>query len=199
MSVVRSKVYSVQEPETNIHSNGRVAMSVVGSKMMLHSGDTECIFETQLRIRAAGLPAETGRRGCDARPIGDDMSTIAMTHMVRPAFAEAASTARGGRRPRLRMTRRGRAVLLTVLALPLAGGIAFGALNGGAADATHDAVAPLEYVTVASGQTLWSVATEVAPGADPRDVISDLMTFNRLASADVPAGLHLAIPPKYLR
>ena len=127
------------------------------------------------------------------------MSSIAMTHMVRPAFADADSLpVRAARRGRLRMTARGRAALLTVLAVPLAAGIAFGVLNGGAADATRDATAPLEFVTVDPGETLWGVAVEIAPGEDPRDVIADLMSFNQLSSADVPAGLHLAIPPKYL-
>jgi hypothetical protein len=127
------------------------------------------------------------------------MSTIAMSPMARPALAERPEhrIAAPGKR-RLRMTARGRAVLLTVLAVPLAAGLAFGVLNGGAADATKDAVAPLEYITVASGATLWGIATEIAPNQDPRDVISDLMAFNRLSSAEVPAGLHLAIPPKYL-
>jgi len=125
------------------------------------------------------------------------MSSIAMTTAVRPAFSEGDRTA-PARAARLRMTHRGRRVLLAVLAVPLAAGIAFGALNGGAADATRDATAPLQFVTVEPGETLWSVATDIAPGADPRDVIADLMSFNRLPSADVPAGLHLAIPPKYL-
>lgn len=125
------------------------------------------------------------------------MSSIAMTTMVRPAFSDSGRPA-PARAARLRMTRRGRAVLLTVLAVPLAAGIAVGVLNGGAADATKDATAPLEFVTVDAGETLWGVATEIAPGEDPRDVIADLMSFNRLPSADVPAGLHLAIPPKYL-
>jgi len=127
------------------------------------------------------------------------MSTIAMRTMVRPASAALAATpAASARRPRLRMTARGRAVLLSVLALPLAAGIAFGVLNGGAADATRDAAtAPLQYVTVLPGATLWGIATEIAPGQDPRDVIGDLIAFNRLPSADVAAGIQLAVPPKY--
>lgn len=99
----------------------------------------------------------------------------------------------------LRLTRRGRSVLLAILALPLAALIAVGTLNGGGATATMEDVVGLEFVTVQPGQTLWGLATELAPSADPRDVIDSLMRFNRLASADIAAGQQLAIPPKYLR
>ncbi len=126
------------------------------------------------------------------------MSTIAMHTGIRPTLVGAPTTRGAAPKPRLRMTARGRAVLLTVLAVPLAAGIAFGAMNGGAADATKDAATvPLEFVTVTPGETLWGIATEIAPHEDPRDVISDLMSFNQLPSASVPAGLQLAVPPKY--
>ncbi len=47
------------------------------------------------------------------------------------------------------------------------------------------------------GDTLWHIAETIAPAADPRDVIVELMQFNGLSSADVPAGFELAIPPQY--
>jgi hypothetical protein len=53
-------------------------------------------------------------------------------------------------------------------------------------------------VTVDSGQSLWQVAETLAPTADPRDVIADIMQLNQLESADVLAGQQLAIPAKYL-
>ncbi len=52
-------------------------------------------------------------------------------------------------------------------------------------------------VTVQPGDSLWNIAEIVAPTSDPRDVIIELMQFNNLSSADVPAGYELAIPPKY--
>lgn len=139
------------------------------------------------------------------------MSAITATHVpgaMRPGFAPRTGAARQGvarsraERPRrsapVRLTRRGRAVLLTLLALPLAAGIAATAINGGGATATLDDVAVLEFVTVEPGATLWGLATELAPTADPREVIDDIMRFNRLGSADLAAGQQLALPPKYL-
>lgn len=100
--------------------------------------------------------------------------------------------------PRLRMTRRGRNVLLTLAAVPLTIAAFWFALNGGGATASLDAgSASFSTVTVQPGDSLWSIAETLAPTADPRDVIIDLMQFNSLTSAEVPAGFELAVPPKY--
>ncbi len=101
--------------------------------------------------------------------------------------------------PRLRLTKRGRGVLTTLAAAPLVIAALVFALNGGMATATLEGTeAGLTYVTVDTGQGLWEVAETIAPNADPRDVIADIMALNRLESADVLAGQQLAIPTKYL-
>jgi LysM repeat protein len=104
-------------------------------------------------------------------------------------------------RTRLRLTRRGRAVLTALVALPLViGALAF-ALNGGGAVATSEqAHVAFQHVTVQSGDSLWSVAERIAPSADPRDVIADLVQLNGLDdSGVVTPGQQLAIPTAYAR
>jgi len=98
----------------------------------------------------------------------------------------------------LRLTARGRAVLLALLSVPLVLGIASLSLGGGTATASGEAGVALEYVLVQPGQTLWGLAVELAPASDPREVIDDLIRFNQLGSADLAAGQQLAIPPKYV-
>ena len=49
-------------------------------------------------------------------------------------------------------------------------------------------------MTVQSGQSLWSIAEKVAPSADPRDVIADIVSLNQLQSAVVTPGQRIAIP-----
>jgi LysM domain len=101
--------------------------------------------------------------------------------------------------PRLRLTKRGRGVLTTLAAAPLVVAALMFALNGGMATATHEGSGvEFEYVTIASGQSLWQLAEDLAPLADPRDVIADIMQLNQLASADVMAGQTIAIPDRYL-
>jgi hypothetical protein len=99
----------------------------------------------------------------------------------------------------LRLTKRGRAVVTTLAALPLVVAAFLYALNGGPATATMD-VAPAqsyEYVTIVAGQSLWEVAGEIAPAADPRDVVTDILSFNGMSSAELFPGQRLALPPQY--
>ena len=102
--------------------------------------------------------------------------------------------------PRLRLTKRGRAVFTALAAAPLVIAAIVMTLSGGDAAATlQDSNVTFEYVTVAPGDSLWSIAETIAPGADPREVVSDLVSLNQLTSADVSAGEQLAIPLEYTR
>lgn len=100
---------------------------------------------------------------------------------------------------RLRLTRRGRIViglLLTMaVAALLAGAGMFAASQAQAA--TEDSGEQFTYVVAEPGDSLWSLATRVAPGADPRDVIDDVMRLNQLQTADIEAGQQIAIPKAY--
>ena len=101
------------------------------------------------------------------------------------------------RPPRLRITARGRAVLVAIVAAPLVIVAMIMALNGGGAVATENAGAPLQTVTVIYGESLWELANELAPGADPREFIADVVGLNSLDSAEVRAGQQLQIPSEY--
>jgi hypothetical protein len=100
--------------------------------------------------------------------------------------------------PRLRITGRGRAVLAALIAIPLAfGGVALG-LNAGGAVATGQAAGDsFTWVTLSPGQSLWELAEEIAPTADPREFVADLVALNQLPSADVQPGQRLALPAEY--
>lgn len=101
-------------------------------------------------------------------------------------------------RPRLRITRRGRAVLTVLIAVPLAVAAVIGGIGAlGAAADDSAATASFEYVTVAPGESLWQLAEEVAPTADPRDVVADISHLNGLGSDVIQPGQRLAIPAKY--
>ena len=99
--------------------------------------------------------------------------------------------------PRLRITARGRAVLVAIVAAPLVIVAMIMALNGGGAVASENAGAPLQTVTVIYGESLWELANELAPGTDPREFIADVVGLNALDSAEVRAGQQLQIPSEY--
>jgi hypothetical protein len=103
------------------------------------------------------------------------------------------------RAPRLRLTRRGRAVFTTLAAAPLVAIAVFLGLGSGHAVAGSGAAgtASFTYVSIAPGQSLWQLAEQVAPQEDPREVVADILNLNGLRSADVQPGQELAIPPQY--
>jgi LysM repeat protein len=51
-----------------------------------------------------------------------------------------------------------------------------------------------DYMTVLSGDTLWSIATLVNPEADPRDVVEEIIALNQLESAVLTPGQQIALP-----
>lgn len=101
---------------------------------------------------------------------------------------------------RLRITRRGRATLTALVAVPVVAAAMLFALNGGGAMANSSPAGQatvFEYATVNAGQSLWELAESLAPSADPRDVIAEIMTLNGLESASILPGQLLAIPLAY--
>ena len=52
-------------------------------------------------------------------------------------------------------------------------------------------------ITVAAGDSLWSIAEEVAPTADPRDVVDAIVRLNALDGVVVAAGQRIALPAEY--
>ena len=100
---------------------------------------------------------------------------------------------------RLRLTRRGRRVLAVLASVPAIVALSIAIISGGGALATSDsgAGAAFEKVTVMPGDTLWSIAEEAAPGADPRDVVDAIVRLNALPSGALAVGQTLALPAEY--
>jgi hypothetical protein len=98
----------------------------------------------------------------------------------------------------LHITRRGRLVLTAAVVVAALAVVLGFVLSGGGAVATDtSAHVHFQHVTVSAGETLWQVAEDVAPSADPRDVIADIQQLNNLDTTEVMPGQSLAIPTKY--
>jgi hypothetical protein len=92
----------------------------------------------------------------------------------------------------VRLTRRGRIVLTLVMMVGLV--LAGFTLGRGSSQATGHAHQPRHTVTVQAGDTLWSLAARVAPHADPRDVVAEIQSLNRIPGAVVVPGEQLVVP-----
>lgn len=96
----------------------------------------------------------------------------------------------GMRRGRLRLTRRGRVVIvLLALGLLLVAGFAVGRVTS-----SHAASAVTTTAIVQPGDTLWSIAARVAPQRDTRAVVGEIRAANHLSSASVQVGQRLLLP-----
>ena len=94
--------------------------------------------------------------------------------------------------PPLRLTRRGRAVVLLLLALLASGASAV--LFTTASRASSDPAAPAPTMTVRPGDTLWEIASAVRPGRDARESVAELRELNHLTGYDLQPGQVLTLP-----
>ena len=106
--------------------------------------------------------------------------------------------------PRLRLTQRGRVVFGTLATVLVAAVLAFVAAISAPHAQASDSYGvgdqqPVEfhYVIAQPGMTLWSLASELDPKSDPRDLIAEIVQLNQLSGSGVQAGEAIAVPLRY--
>ena len=115
---------------------------------------------------------------------------------VRPAPVRTRRTSpkrqsgRTGGAPRL--TRRGRVLLVLLVALLTSAAFSAGRAS---VQAATEAAPALPIVTVQPGETLWEIAERVAPQADRRETVAQLSRLNDLPGGRLRAGQRLVVPP----
>ncbi|MGG5257512.1 LysM peptidoglycan-binding domain-containing protein [Phycicoccus avicenniae] len=123
------------------------------------------------------------------------MSAIAWEHLDgavpmprRPRLVVLEGGAAAEPEAGLRLTARGRLVLLVLAAVVLAGVLGIRATGGAGA------VEPAHTVTVQGGQTLSQIAAAELPNLSVDQGIIAIQVANRMSSARVSAGQQLVIP-----
>lgn len=121
------------------------------------------------------------------------MATIALSPIPRSSVRRHSGVARRSQRhSAIRLTRRGRVVVFAAAAVTAAGFMTFVSDLAGASSAGGEA-ATGSYV-VAPTDSLWSIAQEVAPGADARETVERIKDLNGMRSAVVFTGQELVVP-----
>jgi len=95
--------------------------------------------------------------------------------------------------PTLRLTRRGR---LVVLALAVVAVLAIGVFLSAGSVATErpGTPEPTRVVMVGTGDTLWDIAAEIADGGDVVAMVEHIEQLNALDGGMVTAGQRLRVP-----
>jgi hypothetical protein len=131
------------------------------------------------------------------RPVSDIQAGAAGSGSRAAAPARTAVVTRPAP---VRLTRRGRAVVvaLALIVSTIAVTVASMAAAGGAQAANHGrpgaGYAGMRQIVVRPGQTLWSIAAQVEPSADPRLVVAQIMTANAMTGTVIEAGQLLWVP-----
>ena len=98
---------------------------------------------------------------------------------------------------RIKLNRRGRlARTLVVLSLAIVVASVAGGKAGAQTDSATAAAHSFITVTVAPGDTVWSLANRLAAGGDVRSLVAEIISVNSLPSVDVATGQKLRIPLK---
>jgi LysM repeat protein len=114
---------------------------------------------------------------------------------------EARSRAPAVRPAPIRLTRRGRIVVGTLTGIVVAAlaaliwlAVAGQAQASGDAKVGRSTGGTVARVVVQPGQTLWGIASQVDPGADPRVIIPQIVDMNSLSSTAINVGQVLWVP-----
>jgi LysM domain len=111
-----------------------------------------------------------------------DMSAFAQTHSSAP----------------VRLTRRGRVVVVCAVAIVLLVGLWLSARHGAGAASGGDRgpVGARDSVTVGPHDTLWGIAVRARPEVDPRVTVQRIIDLNALSGAVVNPGQTIYIPSR---
>lgn len=115
---------------------------------------------------------------------------------TRPVALQARSARSApGARPagKVRLTRRGRLVVLA-LALLVVLGVGVWLASGSVATGERGTPEPTRVITVSSGQTLWDIAAGLAGDGDVRGMVDHIEHLNALESGMLVAGQRLVVP-----
>jgi nucleoid-associated protein YgaU len=122
--------------------------------------------------------------------------TIGVLERRGAALSQRSPARRPPSRSPVRLTARGRflVVVASVVVVLAAVGFATGRPSGAGSDETRPAAQ--RTVVVQPGDTLWSIAREVAPDEDVRITVYEIRKLNGLSDAMIASGQVLLLPPE---
>ncbi|WP_433241827.1 LysM peptidoglycan-binding domain-containing protein [Streptosporangium sp. CA-135522] len=99
----------------------------------------------------------------------------------------------------IRLTRRGRIVVVALLTLITLGALWVGARIDAASAGGRGGHEGLPWVVVHGGDTLWGIADAVTGEADPAPTVRRIMELNGLSDSVIRSGVRLYLPGDSVR
>jgi hypothetical protein len=172
-------------------------MAAIGEAASLVDGPATVVDAgTDLGASSGVRLVAEARSPADARLLDD---VLLLDRVRRPASAERPRAARvaprqPGQRPGharrpIHLTRRGRVVVIALLALLVAGIVATFASTGHA-----DAPTTPGSIVVHQGDTLWSIASRIHPHGSPTSTMVEIERLNHMPDGTVYVGQRLLVP-----
>ncbi|GAA4090596.1 hypothetical protein GCM10022248_70920 [Nonomuraea soli] len=171
--------------------SGDGGLVVKVGESVLSGGGTPGARRGGARGRSPAAAGSAPRRGKGARP--RRLSPVPVAASARAGRVRLA----GGSATQIRLTRRGRVVVVLVLAFFALAGFWLGTRAAGfaAEGSSVPDTGGLAWVEVKGGDTLWAIAGTVAgPGSDPDAVAGRIMSLNGLDSSLIRPGMRLYLP-----
>src|SRR5450755_2160839 len=173
--------------ENRLYRTGKPARFRPDLRVVYRAGSPVAVAPAASSAAAPSVSVHPAAAPPAAAPLAPAPPAPARPAQARPGVSPSSATSP------LRLTRRGRivaALLVAGLSLAVAG-----AAQATGHSASQRATGPnLARVVVRPGQTLWSVAENADPNADPRLVIQQIAQLNALTSDNLVAGQRLWVP-----
>ena len=151
------------------------------------TGGTATVLPFRPAVLARPAPPAESTREVSLREAAD---AVPRWYPVLPASSSVGRPEVATRSLPVRLTRRGYAVL-GILAVGLVAGLLWFAHVSAAAESPAPTTRPPAVVTVNDGDTLWSIASQIAPQRDPRAVVATLERVNHLTGSILLPGQRL--------
>ena len=151
------------------------------------TGGTATVLPFRPAVLARPAPPADSAREVSLREAAD---AVPRWYPVLPASSSVGRPEVATRSLPVRLTRRGYAVV-GVLAVGLVAGLLWFAHVSAAAESPAPTTRPPAVVTVNDGDTLWSIASQIAPQRDPRAVVATLERVNHLTGSILLPGQRL--------
>jgi hypothetical protein len=174
-----------------------IAMFTVQNDWITYEEAVEPVAVRRVAVRggaacAQRLPVARDPRAVPAPQRAAARSTSAPVTPRGTGAAPTAARRAPVTRSRLRLTRRGRVVLMVLPTLLALSGVLLASAPGVAEASPR--VEPARTVVVGTGDSLWTIAERVAPHTDPRLTVAALERANGLTDGRVAAGATLVLP-----